>query len=160
MRQYVPNRTDTGKANTDILLECRKRKNAKRDFLKKMFKKIICAGLVAAVLMSVLSFGSIYAIAADSGTGGYEHYYYKIVGIKVKNFLHKVSEKESGWDINGDGKIKGTMYSKYISPTDWETKSISGKKFQSMLKKKVGSTKLKNMKYYKNISDERERILK
>ena len=30
--------------------------------MKKLFKKIICAGLVAAVLMSVLSFGSIYAI--------------------------------------------------------------------------------------------------
>ena len=64
--------------------------------MKKLFKKIICAGLVAAVLMSVLSFGSIYAIAADSGTGGYE-------SLNGKNWMSAIADDRYIYEINLPG---------------------------------------------------------
>ena len=64
--------------------------------MKKLYKKIICAGLVAAVLMSVFSFGSIYAKAADSGTGGYEC-------LNGKNWMSGIADDRYISEINLPG---------------------------------------------------------
>ena len=69
--------------------------------MKMLFKKIICAGLVAAVLMSVLSFGSIYAIAADSGTGGYE-------SLNGKNWMSAIADDRYIYEINLPGTHDST----------------------------------------------------
>ena len=96
--------------------------------------------------------------AIHSGTGGYEHYYLTVSGTKVKGYLHKVGEKESGWDMNGDGKISGTYYSRLTSGL-WETKAISKKKFDLLLKKKAGTAKLKKIKFYENTKVNRDKVL-
>lgn len=63
--------------------------------------KRIWAGLVAAVLMSVLSFGSIYAIAADSRTGGYE-------SLDGKNWMSAIADDRYIYEINLPGTHDST----------------------------------------------------
>lgn len=95
-----------------------------------------------------------------SGTGGYEYYYFTISGTHVNNYLHKVSERESLCDLNGDGKIGETIYSKFKTSKGWDMIEISKKAFYSKLKQKTKGTKLMNIKWYDNTSKNRLKRLR
>ena len=94
-----------------------------------------------------------------SGTGGYERYYEIISGTKTKHYLYSVSEKESGWDVNYDGKIKGTHYGKAASSKSWNYKKITKSKFSKLLKKRVGKSKSVKPTFYQNTPANRKAIL-
>lgn len=87
-----------------------------------------------------------------SGTGGYEHYYTIISGTKAKNYIHHT--------VYPSGTGTKLYYAKFKSPTSYNETKISKKKFNSLLKKKVGKTKAKKIKYYKNTAANRKKRLK
>ena len=69
--------------------------------MRKRSGKRICAGLVAAVMISVFSFGSAYAKAADSGTGGY-------ASLSGKNWMSGIADGRYIYEINLPGTHDST----------------------------------------------------
>lgn len=97
-----------------------------------------------------------------------DFYYYKKKGIYASSYLGAGRESYEYYklsDLTSTGKVSeakdimsGDKF--YYRITDGNTKSITGKKFNSLLKNLVGSTKKTKAKFYKNTAANRKKRLK
>ena len=102
--------------------------------------------------------------SSHSGTGGVETYYYKFSKGKIEYKLHSIDERQSGFDLNNDGKI--TIYYEQVIKAQNPfyqsvTKGIGKKLFNGELQKLTGKTKKKTVKkLYDNTAANRKKRIK